>query len=204
MLLPSWDRPPAAMLLIPSPARCAGEGAEGLLICRWHEHPRPPYAARHVPMQESQPTHKANHHRNPMSPSPSNQWLSTLALARHFLLGAALVHLLLFLPKGLFPVEKTYNIVLFVSAFLGICGFVIAYKQLKLKEEALENSNIWPYLGSRLKAGAIMMFCMTFFIPIINLVIIAWTYFKIRSSIKYLETERQHQLERDARRAKFR
>jgi hypothetical protein len=139
-----------------------------------------------------------------MTRSPSTQWLSTLALARHALLGAALVHLLLFVPNGIVPAQKMYNIVLFVSALLGICGFIIAYKQLRLKEEALEDSSLLPYLGPRLQAGAIMMFCMSFFIPVLNLVIIAWTYFKIRSAIRYLETERQHQLEREARRAKFR
>jgi hypothetical protein len=139
-----------------------------------------------------------------MAKSPSTQWLATLALAKHFLLGAALVHLLLFLPKDILPGQKIFNIVLFVSAFLGICGFVIAYKQLKLKEEALENSSILPFVGGQLRATGALMFCMTFFIPILNLVIIIWTYFKIRSAIKYLESERQHQLQRDARRAKFR
>jgi len=107
-----------------------------------------------------------------------------LVLAKRLLAAAALVQLMLFIPDHIIPAQRSFNFVLLASAVLGIIGFLIAYNRLNLKEEALNESSTFDLFGSRLKGAGILMFCLTFFVPLLNLVIIIWTYFRVPSAIR--------------------
>src|SRR4051794_12299562 len=80
-----------------------------------------------------------------------------LNFATKFLLAAALVQLLLFLPNSSPSLhQKIFNFVMTTSAVFGGIGFFIAYRQLDLQGEASENSAISGMVGPNLKGAAVL------------------------------------------------
>lgn len=109
-----------------------------------------------------------------------------LIFAKKLLLLAVLLEALLLLPTAIVYKYHLFAFVTVTSAVCGIVGFLIAYKVLDLKGEALTNSSL-PYLvGPRLKAYLIFFFMLAFLVPILNLIIIIWTYVKSSMAINRL------------------
>ncbi len=112
---------------------------------------------------------------------------SWLGIARKILVAAMLVEIVPILVNPGHTSQTTFNYVLISSAILGIVGFSIVYKQLDLADDALANSPTRELMGPNLKGGLVLMFCLTFFVPIMNLIIIIWAYLKARSAMRLVD-----------------
>jgi hypothetical protein len=117
------------------------------------------------------------------------------------------------------------------STICAIIGFVITNRQLSLEDDALENSpvegllhrpvagaffRVWltgSFLGlflPRRWASLVFLrlpltlgFVLAFFVPLVNLAIIFWTYFRAGAGIRDLERWHKETLETEKRRARL-
>lgn len=127
-----------------------------------------------------------------------NQIRLKLNIANMFLLVAALVQLLFFLPTSKDPSvhQKVFDFMVMVSAGCGGIGFFIAYRQLDLKGESAENPGMARFVGPNLKGGAVFFFFLAFLVPLLNLIIIVWAYAKSKSAIRVLDNLRAEEIKR--------
>ena len=128
--------------------------------------------------------------------------VSSLQLAQKILVLAALVQMSMFLPESIAPADKTFGFALVVSAVLGIVGFLIPYRQLDLGREAREDAP--SFVGPNLRGIVLLTFLGAFLVPLVNLVIFAWAFFKCSAARKKLAAERQFEDTLESRRARLR
>jgi hypothetical protein len=140
-----------------------------------------------------------------MTPRQHKTLASRLALASHLLAGAAVVQLGLFLPR-LVPGagNKIFLAVTVVSAVLAIAGFMAAYKPLGTGQGMSDANAMLSPLGWKTHLSVVLMFCGAFLVPVLNLVIILWTWFRVRGAIGNLALARQEYLQAEARRIRMR
>ncbi len=129
--------------------------------------------------------------------------INKLIFAKRFLLVAGLVQLLLLLPADTIRKHHLFELVAVASAVCGVLGFLIAYRVLDLKGEALENSSIPHLAGPWLKSYVILFFMLTFLVPIMNLTIILWAYARSTSAIRELEQLRSEAIAKEKQRARL-
>ena len=130
---------------------------------------------------------------------------SSLLWAKKFLAVAGLVQLP-FLLSILFHVRlpgALFGPMVVVSAVCGILGFVITNRELDLRGEALESSPTGPLIGPNLKAGMALFFYGAFLLPLLNLVIIVWTYSRASSAVRALRALHEDALAKQERRARL-
>ena len=130
---------------------------------------------------------------------------SSLLWAKKFLAVAGLVQLPFLLPI-LFHVRLPgvlFGPMAVVSAVCGILGFVITNRELDLRGEALESSPTGPLIGPNLKAGMALFFYGAFLLPLLNLVIIFWTYSRASSAVRALRSLHEDALAKQERRARL-
>lgn len=133
------------------------------------------------------------------------QFINSLQIAKKILLCGAFVQILFFLPR-LFPGigQRLFVSITVFSAILGGIGFIIVYRQLELKREALEESSTRHFIGQTAMGTTVMFFIAAFFLPFINLIIFCWTYVRANSAIRDLEAIRSEELRKEKIRDKLR
>lgn len=113
--------------------------------------------------------------------------LNKLALASKLLVGAALVHLLLFVPKSVVDANLVFQVVWFFSTALCILGFLIANAQLGLTSGTADLLQPRLAIGRRAERQArlslVLMFYFAFLVPVLNLLIAAWIYVRIHTAV---------------------
>lgn len=126
-------------------------------------------------------------HRLSMSSPSVRAALNKLALASKLLIGAALVHLLLFVPKSVADARLVFEVVWFLSTTLCILGFLLANSQLGLTSGTADLLQPRMVIGRRAERQArwslVLMFYFAFLVPVLNLLIAAFTYFRIHSAV---------------------
>jgi hypothetical protein len=114
-----------------------------------------------------------------------------LNFANKFLLLAMLVQLffLLFyqIPVDITIKRKVFSLVAPVSSLCGLIGFLMIYRLLDLKADAIKNSSMQHWVGPNLMSQATIMFWILLLIPGWNLFAIIWAYAKSKSSIRKLD-----------------
>ncbi|WP_133499861.1 hypothetical protein [Cognatilysobacter terrigena] len=123
-----------------------------------------------------------------------------LSFATKLLGVAALVQLALFLPRGWLPDNRLFALVCIASAVFGIAGFRVAYRALDLDEEMDDARSSLRRFGWRVSGSVQMMFCLAFLVPLLNLVILLWTWLRIRAGRAALDGIERSTQEMDARR----
>lgn len=130
-------------------------------------------------------------------PAPALGWASVM------LFGAVLVELAMFSPLKPMDAERWFHFTWLASSVLGVIGFLIANSQIGMAAEA-RDSELRRWFGPRLQAGGVLFFMLAFCLPLLNLVIFAYTWLRIRMARAMLAQAEAHARERAARRDKFR
>lgn len=104
------------------------------------------------------------------------------------------------MPTTWLPADRSLLLVCVASAVLGITGFRVAYRALDLGDEMDDARAMLGRAGWRVSGSVQMLFCLAFLVPLLNLVILAWTAWRIRggrAALARLEKDANHM---DARR----
>ncbi len=131
--------------------------------------------------------------------------LKKLALASKLLGAAAVVHLLLFVPKSLADPKLIFEVVWFASTTFCILGFVIANAYLGFNDEVSDFTQARMVIGRRAERQArlsiALMFYCAFLVPVLNLIVAAWIWFRIRGVVMAQERQAADARASAARRA---
>lgn len=108
----------------------------------------------------------------------------------------------MFLPFATFRTQAAFNFLWPASSLIGILGFVIAYRALRRLDDGISGgeSAIWGLFGTRLRASIVFTFVCAFFMPLVNLVIFLWMFFKMKGAVNRVEEHRKREQELRARR----
>ena len=126
-----------------------------------------------------------------------------LQFAKRFLLVGMLIQLLMLLPPVPAYANRIFLLVIVVSAVAGGAGFLIAYRVLDLKAEAMAASSLPQFFGPRVKARVIFFFMLAFLVPGLNLVILLWTWMRCSSAIRQLEALRVEAIAKEKQRGRL-
>ena len=127
---------------------------------------------------------------------------STMALARYLLIAATLTELARFLPFPAFKTPDAFRLLWLLSSVIGIVGFVVAYRTLSALDADIggDGGAMWGLVGWRGRGSVVMMFLCSFFLPLINVVIFLWAFFKMRGAEQRMVEGLQRDRELAARR----
>jgi hypothetical protein len=111
----------------------------------------------------------------------------SLGVAKSLLLAAALVEgLLLLKPLYRWDPQLLGHIAL-LSGVLGAWGFIAAWRQLSKLTIDLPDTSVLRRMGYRAEAAIKAKFCVAFFVPVVNLAMIAWAYSKASDAVRGLD-----------------
>ena len=113
--------------------------------------------------------------------------LKQLAFASRLLIAAMMVHLLLFVPRAVVDPKLAFQVAWFLSSLLCILGFMIANAHLGLNDEVSDFTKPSMAIGRRAERKArlsiALMFYFSFLVPVLNLIVALWTWFRIRGVV---------------------
>jgi hypothetical protein len=139
-----------------------------------------------------------------MSPAAIRSALSRLSLATKLLIAVPLVNLLLFLPRTIGAPKELFNVVFIVSALLCIVGFAIGNSVNKMAGgiNALGRVGVREvsHASLQVRASVILLFYISFLVPILNVVTAMWALYRVRSAMGVLRSIQDGRLSNEARR----
>jgi hypothetical protein len=139
-----------------------------------------------------------------MTPAAIRSALSRLSLATKLLMAVPLVNLLLFLPRTIGAPKELFNVVFVSSALLCIVGFAIGNSVNKMASgiNALGRVGVREvsHASLQVRASVILMFYVSFLIPILNAFTAMWALYRVRSAVAVLKSMESGRLANEARR----
>ncbi len=133
---------------------------------------------------------------------------AALRNAQFLAFGAALVQLVLFLPGPVIAEYKLFFLVSLFSGVLGIMAFRITHREVGETISALRGLDALGMSGrharGQVELSLSLLIYIAMFVPVFNLLFIAWTWIKAFSGVRQITAAVQQKQEQEQRALRMR